>query len=315
MSKNPFQILDFLGYFFPGATVMIALLYCLPELQNQVTTSTNTSAIIYIVCIIIAYIIGHVVSLLSSITVEKYAIWKYGYPSDYLLNDYQPNQFFSRGSKFGNKSITQRRSKFLGITKCVLKVIIWVALFPVSLTDIILSKLFGINYYYTRKLSGQQITMIKGKCQILFRNIGITENTKDLFAGDNHRIVHNYYYENAGKHSSRMENCIAIYDFLRAMTLVICVIFMILFYRSILTIDVHLPVDWERVGLLVLIGVLAYVFYMGFLKFYRKFTVENFMCLICDKNLDFPKMKDTIILAGSGTQQYMDNQDITYKDS
>lgn len=291
---------------------MIALFYYMSGIQELMLSTTNTSAIIYIICIIIAYIIGHIVSLLSSITVEKYAVWKYGYPSDYLLNDYKPRMYFSRNSGLKSQSISTRREFFLGITKNILKLIIWLFLLPISLLDSVLSLLFGIDYYYTRKLSVRQIAMIKGKCEILFRNIGISEDSQKLFQGDNHRIVHNYYYENANKHSARMENCIAIYDFLRAMTLVMCVVFMIVFIRALLTIDFHSSIDWKTLGLLVFLAILSYILYMGFLKFYRKFTIENFMCLICDKNLDFPKKKENVLYTGKGVQTPADNQGFTF---
>ena len=313
MSKNPFQILDFLGYFFPGATVMIALYYYVPSVHDLISITTNTSAIVYIVCIIIAYIIGHIVSLLSSITVEKYANWRYGYPSDYLLNDYKPHLYLSRASNLESNSLSQPRAVFLKATKTILRVFVWLLLLPISILDYLLASLFGIDYYYTRKLSNQQISMITGKGIILFRNIGIPADPMNLFLGDNHRIIHNYYYENANKHSSRMENCIAIYDFLRAMTLVMSACFMILFVRAISTINFHASIDWKLCGILTVLALLSYVFFMGFLKFYRKFTIENFMCLICDKNLDFPQKEENVLYTGGGVQTQTNNQGFTFK--
>lgn len=312
MSKNPFQILDFLGYFFPGATVMIALYYYVSGIRDFISFTTDTSAIIYIVCIIIAYIIGHIVSLLSSITVEKYAVWKYGYPSEYLLYDYKPNMYFSRSTIYDTSSLSNGRRSFLNITKKFLKVLIWILLLPVSLLDTILSGLFGIDYFFTRKLSERQIQMIKEKCIILFKNIGISVELDKLFVGDNHRIVHNYYFENANKHSVRMENCIAIYDFLRAMTFVMCVVFMVVFFNALLTINFQQSIDWNLCGLLVVLAILSYVLYMGFHKFFRKFTIENFMCLICDKNLDFPKKKESVLYTKAGVQLLTDNQGFTF---
>lgn len=278
---------------------MIALYYYVPVFRSQVTITTNTSAIVYIVCIIAAYIIGHIVSLLSSITVEKYVIWAYGYPSHYLMNDYIPGNYFIRESALESSKISKGRVTFLQNSKNILRFLVWLFLLPISLLDLLLSWLFGINHYYTRRLSSQQIAMIRGKCEILFRNIGISENSARLFQGDNHRIVHNYYYENAGKHSSRMDNCIAIYDFLRAMTFVMCVVFQIVFIRSLLTIRFGAPIDWEQCFLITVLAIVSYVLYMGFQKFYRKFTIENFMCLICDKNLDFPKKKEQILYTGA----------------
>ena len=121
--------------------------------------------------------------------------------------------------------LSKFRVGFYSKTKIVFKLLVWVFLLPISMVNTIVGLVFGVDFYFTRKLSGQQVTIIKGKCLLLFKSIGIKDNPENLFVGDFHRIIHNYYYEKNGKHSIRMDNCVAIYDFLRAMCLVSCVCF------------------------------------------------------------------------------------------
>ena len=86
----------------------------------------------------------------------------------------------------------------------------------------------------------------------------------------------------------QQDNCIAVYDFLRAMSFVACIIFQCLLFRSLKTIHFKCQVDWNQILLLIVVSAVAYLFYMGFLKYYRKFTLENFMCLLCDEAFNFP---------------------------
>lgn len=291
MSNSPFKLLDFLGFLFPGAIVLIALYAFFPNLLEflKLSTDTDTNAVQYVVYIIIAYLIGHLVSLLSSITIEKYSIWKYGYPSEFLLTDYTRGDYLTRESEMDNSKIEDEKEmgRYRSYKK-IARIIIFIIILPVSIADVVFSK-FGIDYYYTRKLSGFQISMIKGKCALLFRSLGLSYNLDNIFAGDNHRIVHNYYYENADMHKNRMDNCIAVYDFLRAMSFVACIVFLCLLGRSLTTINFHYQIDWKQIIEIVSIGAVAYLFYMGFLKYYRKFTLENFMCLLSDKEFNFPE--------------------------
>lgn len=311
MSNSPFKLLDFLGFLFPGAIVLIALYVFFPDILEflKLSTETDTNAVQYVVYIIIAYLIGHLVSLLSSITIEKYSIWKYGYPSEFLLTDYKRGDYLTRESEMDNSKIDKEKNRYKKY-KQIARAIIYIIILPVSFADFVFSRC-GIDYYYTRKLSGFQISMIKGKCALLFRSLGLSYNLDNIFAGDNHRIVHNYYYENAEKHKNRMDNCIAVYDFLRAMSFVACIVFLCLLCRSLTTINFHSEIDWSQIIEIVSIGVVAYLFYMGFLKYYRKFTLENFMCLLSDKEFNFPEYPQDYLnkISGENTNNEDANND------
>lgn len=106
-TQNPFSLYDFLGYFLPGAILIGVLLpyvihsananVCQPpdkpslllsyvDLLKEYNLPDNHLAYIYVVLIIFSYIAGHLLSFLSALTVEKFSIWKLGYPSNYLLD-------------------------------------------------------------------------------------------------------------------------------------------------------------------------------------------------------------------------------------
>ena len=41
--------------------------------------------------------------------------------------------------------------------------------------------------------------------------------------------------------------------------------------------------NWNAVLILLLMGILCNVLFMGFVKFYRRFTLENYMALLTEK--------------------------------
>ena len=307
MSENPFSLLDFLGYFFPGATVLIALYHYVPAVNDMLAIKEDTSAIVYVICIIAAYVIGHVVALISSITIEKYAVWKYGYPSRYLLRVYSRRRYF-HDEPMNNPAIGENEKKKYLRRKVAIKIFVLVLIAPVSILDFVLSW-FGLDYYFTRRLSGQQVSMIRAKCINLYKKLNIFFQKKSVFQDDFHRIIHNYYYEKANGHSRRMENCIAVYDFLRAMSFVFDVLFFIVLIKGIISIDRANLMNWSFY--IACYAILSYVCFMGFMKFYRKFTVENFMCLICDEELNIKNVEMGHDNPTTGNQIKQENGDIT----
>ena len=91
--KNPFSIFDFLGYVFPGLVAMyFSLLFYNYDFSkslfiNSIQLYQNYNITTLGFLIISSYVIGHIIAYLSSITVEKFSVWCYGYPSDFLITD------------------------------------------------------------------------------------------------------------------------------------------------------------------------------------------------------------------------------------
>lgn len=101
---------------------------------------------------------------------------------------------------------------------------------------------------------------------------------------DYHRIVMHYVYLNIPNSQRKADNYVAIYGFLRTHTLITCLFFDYLFWTQVFTISLSLPIHWEAVWLLLLVFFMTNILYMGFVKFYRRFTLENYMALLTEKN-------------------------------
>lgn len=92
MKQNPFSLYDFLGYVFPGLiTIYLVLFFAnVPSMENAASIwnglkspMANGGTLISsledtFVLIISAYVVGHLVAYLSSLTVEQFSIWVYG---------------------------------------------------------------------------------------------------------------------------------------------------------------------------------------------------------------------------------------------
>ena len=95
MNKNPFSIYDFSGYLFPGAFALIVVkfltytdnpfcFYCFMDSVRELAQS-NDKLIDTVFFILLSYILGHAIAFASTLTVEQYANWRYGYPSAFIL--------------------------------------------------------------------------------------------------------------------------------------------------------------------------------------------------------------------------------------
>ena len=140
IKQNPFSIYDFLGYFIPGAITFYILIIFLNldsinslrdiiEITNENKEFEFGKALFFI---LISYSLGHLISYISSITIERFSIWKYDYPSKYLLGLNKEQKFFPKGVK---KRIT--------IVRFVLAVII----LPISVLDLLLGEYLFLKYF------------------------------------------------------------------------------------------------------------------------------------------------------------------------
>jgi hypothetical protein len=88
-----FSAYDFPGYLMPGA--LLILLFDASYAYHAAPATFDYTALLarysskeiglIFPFIIISYIAGHIVSFLSAVSVERYAIWVYGHPSKYLM--------------------------------------------------------------------------------------------------------------------------------------------------------------------------------------------------------------------------------------
>lgn len=101
-------------------------------------------------------------------------------------------------------------------------------------------------------------------------------------------------YEKNERQAKKMDNYVALYGFLRSISLIFVVLFHYLFYYGIINLatirEFHTA---SYIFLLIAIACITYVFYLSFMKFYRRYTVEIFMSLVADEDLKVKKKNET----------------------
>ena len=288
MTKNPFSFYDFLGYLFPGlATLMLTAFVVYLYKANGLNISIDNYMQIKdfadalegklglnwwestVLVVVLAYITGHIVAYLSSVTIEYFANAIMGYPSYYLLH---------KGEYHGVLSAFFQGKNGWTVWKIVYR--IWV--FSVLLPIIVFTIPKTLRRFISRPLDEYVINSIQAKLMDLSKTLNL--NIPDVNSkADYHRIVMHYVYLNIPQSQRKTDNYVAIYGFLRAMALIACLFFDYLLVTQAFTINLFMPINWDAVKILLIVFVLTNILFMGFVKFYRRFTLENYMALLTEK--------------------------------
>lgn len=267
--QNPFSLYDFLGYFIPGALFIIGISVVSPE---KLTIPVDISKIsislplndasFYLPFILGSYFLGHILSYISSITIENYANWHVGYPSKYLLGHI-------KASYFSEKDEYPKTRKFL-------RIIVWLFLFPITFLDITIGILLNLKQLlYGRKLDDPiLISVINKKLYALLKlTTGNKKGTTELNSGI-FRIAYHHAVEHANQHFSKLQNYVALYGFTRTVTMVIVLLFWYLIILMVNNMELSFLVP------LFILSFLSFFSYLNFMKFYRRFSLEVFMALV-----------------------------------
>ena len=305
--KNPFSLYDFLGYFVPGALCLYLMVFLFDisgvksfdEIANLHFGRVDLS----IAFVIIAYIIGHTINYISSITIEKYSNWMFGYPSAFLLKKERKGYYkkarqedleewlkgniehcklhlFIKKGMYWSKWNWLHKFSLLRLRSSVWRFGLLLFIFPVSTIDWIFGKWFGLRLYYTNPLDYILIVTVQNNLEKLLLKLNI-EGGNNF---DYNRILNHYYYEKFQKHILKFDNYVALYGFCRCLSLIFClttssILFLVFFNDAVLFTS-------QVVIMFCLSSFLSFVFFMAFMKFYRRFTLEGFMCLVIDKTLE-----------------------------
>lgn len=276
MNQNPFSFYDFLGYLIPGGFFILLMYFCgltfdldivvdLTELlrgKSQIFGILNYASIV-----IISYITGHFISITSAFFIEKYMNENLGYPSQYLFNKLSDDlEIVCTPSSCEQDEDIKRKIKY-----CIIKAV----LLPITPWDYATQKLC-----YSQSLPFQLASttwqMIKDgyEKKFILDNELLKVGTglhDDLF-----RLAYHYVYEFSNQHQSKIQNYVALYGFCRN----ICLVFTITFWISLLTFIFRLVegsgISYSLISVL-LSFFFVYVFYVGFVKFYRRYTLEVLM--------------------------------------
>lgn len=275
IKQNPFSLYDFLGYFIPGGLMIYLILFIEYlenldskfEIKNFVADSSDFQFDKFLFFVIASYAIGHLLNFISSITIERYANWKYNYPSKYLLG-FDIRGFWNAETKLG----------------LLWRALLITLILPVTLLDLVLGEALGFKNFYTRRLDNFLIALIKYKGQKLINKLanGKLEEFHNVKVRDYdfNRIISHYTFEHTKSHQFRMVNYVILYGFLRTLTLISIVSFwyvLVKDFKNITETSVYVP--------LILIATISYIFFMAFMKFYRRYTLEGLMLIAIDENL------------------------------
>ena len=292
--KNPFSIFDFLGYVFPGAFSLLSVFYfaiinpvefCNPQSLNELLVyvgdyiTGSESVVSCTIFLILSYIAGHLIAYLSSITVEKFVIWWFGYPSEFLLkSDDKRWHFFHDGITM----IKEKNYHFVReiIRTYTLRIIVSLLMFPVFLPTLLV-KCLGYDNFFVKNLDPYLKDIILQKKNALLKVLKLPDSSH-YDKVDYHRVIYHYEYEHSSSHRTKMDNYVALYDFLRSITLIFSGIFMFILGVGIFGASQIGLYFWIDLAVLLFI---TYLSFMSFFKFYRRFTLEAFMCLVSDKDL------------------------------
>lgn len=298
MKQNPFSLYDFLGYVIPGALALMLIGFFSNLEQLSSLTAGYQSALDFfgktqvkgsmslleetVIFVILAYVTGHIVAYLSSLTVEKFSYWVYGYPSRFLLEEVPSGHYWRVGQcSSGDCGFVWPITKEQWLD-LIWRILIGLFLWPLSLCTYIFSKKLNVKSFFVKKLDNNLIAAINLKKETLGNKLGIS----DMNSGDYHRVIYHYEYEQQEKHHVKMDNYVALYGFLRAMCFIAnCVTLWITFKYVIPTIDLSECFDWALIRIWLVSILTTYIFFMAFIKFYRRFTLESFMCLIVDSSV------------------------------
>ena len=262
--QNPFSIYDFLGYFIPGACLLYIIIYM--NLDNSLLDlllkeNYNLSNLNYLPFIITSYISGHFLSYMSSITIEKYSIWSSGYPSKYLLRIPGPKSYFLKNRFYSN-------------CKRLFTALI---IFPITAHDLVFGKLLNLDFLKSRCLDQTIVDLILENAKKAYEKIDCNRKGGEINANDEDffTMLYHYVLERNKNHSMKIQNYVALYGFLRCITL----IFVISFWLSVFNFFNLYEDTTKYILLLSLTSFLSFIFYMAFKKFYRRYSLETLMAL------------------------------------
>lgn len=195
----------------------------------------------------------------------------YMYPSKYLLN-------INDGKKPSERYWLKDSESH--ILKRFLLIFLF-ALFSPIITIPMYSKL--LYSYFTRPLETYLIDNINKKIEDLFKEL----NMENKLTGkdDFHRLVMHYVHLNIPASNRKADNYIALYGFLRSTTLVMVLFTDFLIVVGVTSIFINCGQEFSLSSLILIacFWLISMISYMGFIKFYRRFTLENFMSLLVGK--------------------------------
>ena len=286
MEKGPFSLYDFMGYFIPGALALYLIFIGVDgdftDFSSKFFLKNEEKFIeipLYMIVfyVIIAYCFGHFLSFLSTLTVERYTRLFYGYPSNNLLAIVEQER----------KKIIFQNLTFNKIIENLMGNLSLIIILPLIIFDSIMYFL-QYKHKYMEQIPLPYRELVKNKINKAFQKIGYSVDVFSNTDNNYHQLLIHYNYEYTQAHSSKLMNYVSLYGFLRVITLISSVYLTYLIYYFFTNYSIEW--GWKYIkdtivifSRLIFYGFITFIFYLSYLKFYRRYTLENLMLILIVK--------------------------------
>ncbi len=208
---------------------------------------------------LLAYYLGHIISFLSSYTLERHARWIYGAPSKVLLGEGPPCYFFKPFN-----------------FNWAVKLAIAVFMFPILWIEL-LGKLLKLRNSDLNAFDDLVKDMVNKAHANLFYRSGLDfskYSAREFRQYDYERLGLHYALESAPAHLFSLRNYVVLYGFLRSMSFVFLLICWTLIFHYII------EFRFDKLCLYFLsVGIFCFISYAAFLKFWFRYYRESMMAV------------------------------------
>ena len=165
------------------------------------------------------------------------------------------------------------------IINYIWRVFIGLFLYPISSCSILFGKVLKTKKIIVKQLDKTLIDAIRTNENKLAKSLDIRKMKMmtfiELFTSMNMSFKKN--------HMKKMDNYVALYGFLRSITFISdCATLWITVKYLIPTINISANLNFHLILIWLSCILVTNIFFMAFIKFYRRFTLESFMCLVID---------------------------------
>lgn len=280
LDKLPFTTYDIIGYLTPGIFSIWLTSYLFPNINSteRITSFFHEAdaipeqVIVSLSCLAIFYTIGHIISLVSSLLIERFLLFYFGYPSKFFVLENKINNATVRNIVKHNIQKNWRTPNFFFTT---------IMLFPIF-PYLIICYIIGAHGYYVKRLdrSAADILISRFK-KITRKNIqrNIEENDANWF-----RVVEYTVYRENPLSTSKMYNYVVMYGFLRSICLILITVTWYCLIKAIFMIVTVYPADWNLASLYecLIFSLITFFVFVGFAKFFRRYSEEAIWAFIAE---------------------------------
>lgn len=243
------------------------------KFENVKTLNTNVSILYITFFVILSYTLGHILSFLSTLTIENFTVWMFGYPSKNLLGISKKERYFVKKK---NKNNTD--NFILTILSFLLRCLLFIFLLPISISSVSIGNVLNLNNsVYKKSLGKPYKKFIKTKIKTLFQTIHNSNYQMNFNKVDYNKLLIHHSYNINTPHQPKLMNYVALYGFLRVISFVFNLLSIYLFLHLFFSKQTDLKADLIT---FFISSFLTYVTFLGYLKFYRRYTQENLMILL-----------------------------------